>query len=100
MKEAANLRGLGAGALCLALASCGRADQPSEARNISAQIGRYQFIAAKEPYPAMIFDTVTGCPQALYVLNQGKSAGSVQIAGVVGQQACTAVPVAKYKVIN
>jgi hypothetical protein len=47
----------------------------------------------------MIFDTATACLEPVYVVTEGKNAGSLQRAGMIGQdsEACGALPIARPK---
>ena len=88
-------------ACALALGLLCGCDRPAgnESSNIRDQVGRYRLIEAKGDYPAMIFDTATACLEPVHAITEGKNAGNLQRAGIIGQdsEACSALPVAKFK---
>ena len=75
--------------------------QESDATVVSAQKGRFEFIAARDPYPALIFDSATGCVETLEPLTIGPNAGNLIRAGLVGPQAeCTQLQIVPLRLKN
>ena len=73
----------------------------SDAAVVSAQKGRFQFIAARDPYPALIFDSATGCVETLEPLTTGPNAGNLIRAGlVVPQGECTQLQIVPLRLKN
>ena len=71
--------------LCMAIAGCSHAND--DARAVESQKGRWQFVGASSPYPALLIDTATGCILTLAIDPDGKIPNQLVITGTVGTPA-------------
>ena len=81
-------------AAVLMLAGCDSSIGSSNEKDVSiraaaaeSQKGRWQFVDAKPPYPALIFDSATGCVQTLEFIRDGERAGQLAMYGIYGADA-------------
>ena len=76
---------------CIALASCSkgpRDDVKDRNEAVESQKGRWQFIGQNATYPAIIFDSATGCVQTLERIPDGEKAGQLAVYGTYGNDNC------------
>ena len=67
----------------IALSGCD-SDVSKGSRIVESQKGRWQYVAANPPYPALLIDTATGCIETLDVVKDGPDAVRLSIVGQVG----------------
>ncbi len=68
------------------LASRDMQSAQADAAVVAAQKGRFQLIPSKDDYPAIVFDTATGCVEELLVQTVGPNTGDLIKAGLIAPQ--------------
>ena len=73
----------------------------ADAEVTESQKGRWQFVEAKPPYPAILFDTATGCVKTLEFLKNGQNAGTLARFNIAPEGVeCTDLPVVRPRLKN